>query len=222
MYCCSRILLAAFVSVMAFKTFARSKVDVVVCEHVKAQLKEGDLIFLDVPNFVFKHVAETAGGVTSHVGVAMLDNNGEWIVAESKIPKSTMTPVCKFLARTDKGRFAVNRLSEGLSEDQVAGIKLAAKSKMGILYDTGFNFESKRQFCSKFVHVVYAQGAGIQVGYFESFRELLAGLESSPHRDSNLKFWKRWFMGSIPWERITITPHSEYTDSRFFSVIDTF
>ncbi|MDZ8400004.1 hypothetical protein SND00_23815, partial [Escherichia coli] len=43
----------------------------------------------------------------------------------------------------------------------------------------------------------------IPVGEIETFGELL---NSNPN--AKLTFWKFWFLGSIPWERKTVTPAS--------------
>ena len=74
---------------------------------------------------------------------------------------------------------------------------------MGIWYHLGFDLDSPRQYCSKFVHEVYRDAMGISLGKVETFRELLDANPGSP-----LSFWKMWFLGRIPWDRRTVTPAS--------------
>ncbi|EJA7649045.1 TPA: YiiX/YebB-like N1pC/P60 family cysteine hydrolase, partial [Escherichia coli] len=57
--------------------------------------------------------------------------------------------------------------------------------------------------CSKFVFDIYKEALCIPVGEIETFGELL---NSNPN--AKLTFWKFWFLGSIPWERKTVTPAS--------------
>ncbi len=50
---------------------------------------------------------------------------------------------------------------------------------------------------------IYKKALCIPVGEIETFGELL---NSNPN--AKLTFWKFWFLGSIPWERKTVTPAS--------------
>ena len=79
-----------------------------------------------------------------------------------------------------------------------------ADAQMGKLYSLGFDLNSQNTFCSKFVHDVVFQATHQQVGEVESFDHLLHRNPEAP-----LWFWRAWFLGSIPWQRTTITPASE-------------
>ena len=76
-------------------------------------------------------------------------------------------------------------------------------ARLNKFYHTGFKYESSRQFCSKFVFDIYKEALSIPIGDVETFEELL---NSNPN--AKLTFWKLWFLGSIPWERKTVTPAS--------------
>jgi hypothetical protein len=75
---------------------------------------------------------------------------------------------------------------------------------MGRWYHLGFNYDSRRMFCSKFVHEVFREALGVEIGTVQTFGELL---ECKP--DQALGFWKLWFFGRIPWTRRTVTPASQ-------------
>lgn len=79
--------------------------------------------------------------------------------------------------------------------------------RLGRLYDTGFNINSHRQFCSRFVHEVLKEACGESLGEISTLAALLAR-----HPDTDLRFWKLWYFGKIPWWRQTITPASLYLD----------
>lgn len=100
-------------------------------------------------------------------------------------------------------RYAIKRLDAGLTERQKQRIVEQVPSRLRKLYHTGFKYESSRQFCSKFVFDIYKEALCIPVGEIETFGELL---NSNPN--AKLTFWKFWFLGSIPWERKTVTPAS--------------
>lgn len=192
------------------------------CRMVKSLVREGDLVFLDIPNFLFKKVAATSRGPTSHVGIVFKDPEKGWIVSESRVPLSTETPLCSYLERTDQKRFAVRRFRHTLYSWDITALKKIADHYQGIVYDTGFDLHSNRMFCSKFVRMVFEQGLDVKVGKLETFRELMNGLEGRPDRDELIQFWTYWYLGSIPMERMTVTPQSQYEDPQFFTIVDTF
>ena len=98
---------------------------------------------------------------------------------------------------------AVARLKTALTEMQRERLTSAARKRLGVLYDTGFNLHSSRQFCSRFVREVVHEATGLELGEVVSFAALL---ERQP--DSDLKFWLFWYFGRIPWNRKTVSPAS--------------
>lgn len=182
------------------------------CQTATTVAQEGDLIFLDVPVTLFRKVAESTGSWTSHVGV-VLKKDGQWVVAESKIPLSTVTPLCSFIKRSSKYLFEIKRLHRALTLEEIGKLHETADQLQGRFYHTGFDFDSKRLFCSKFAYLVY-QSIGVEVGHLQTFRELLAERPAT-----SLSFWNFWFFGSIPWDRRTVTPASQLNDPKFLSVL---
>lgn len=171
---------------------------------VESLLKPGDLLFTSIPNFLYRRVARTTASPTSHVGIAFYDAARGWLVAESAVPEVRYSSLANFIARSDKGWLTVRRLRGGLSDAQIVKLQEACDLRMGTLYHLGFRFESNRQFCSKFVYETYLSALGIEIGHLESFKMLL---NSQP--DTPLFFWRLWFFGRIPWDRITVSPGSQ-------------
>jgi hypothetical protein len=89
------------------------------------------------------------------------------------------------------------------------------RCRLGRLYDTGFNLRSRRQFCSRFVREVLQESTGTEIGEITTFRELL-----QRNRGADLRLWKMWYFGNIPWERTTVTPESLYTSPSLNVVFD--
>lgn len=117
---------------------------------------------------------------------------------------SQPSPRCHCLYKRSAGqRYAVRRLCGGLTVEQKLAIMEQVPARLNKFYHTGFKYESSRQFCSKFVFDIYKEALCIPVGDIETFEELL---HSNP--DAKLAFWKFWFLGSIPWDRKTVTPAS--------------
>ncbi len=184
-----------------------------VCSEVESHVKEGDLVFVEIGNKLFENVAKTQGHWASHIGVALKDQ-GQWVVAESTIPFSKMTPLCQFVKKGYQTHLTLKRYKKELSQNDLDRLHSAAIERMGILYHTGFKLHSNRLFCSKFVDQIFEQAIGINVGKTQTFKELL---EKSPHPEVT-NFWKWWFYGFIPWSRETLTPASQVQDNQFDEV----
>jgi len=168
-------------------------------------LRPGDIVFIGIPNPLFHHVADATNCPATHVGIAFNDPGQGWVVAESAVPLSKITRLDKFIAHSEGGWCTVRRLKEGLTEAQVRALRAECDARMGVLYHTGFRYESHRQFCSKFVYDVYLNALNVRVGKIETFSDLL---DRNPK--AGVFVWKCWFLGRIPWNRLTVTPASQY------------
>ncbi len=186
------------------------------CEIAAAQLEEGDFIFLDIKSLVFKHIADLTNSWTSHVGIALKDEEGQWVVYESTTPRAKISSLCSYLERTDGGnRFAIRRLNRALSKNDLSDIKAYLTERLGIRYDYGFNFNSEKMFCSKLAYLAFKEVLDLEIGKKQSFEDLK---EENP--DADLRYVKIWFGGRIPWHRVTVTPHSQYIDNDMETVFE--
>jgi hypothetical protein len=168
-----------------------------------AEVAIGDVVFIRIPIGPFTEVADATLSWTNHVGVVVANDGPDPLVAESAFPLSRFTTLSRFVARSEGRRVAVSRLTEPLTAQQQWQLYVAAHRRLGVLYDTGFNLHSGRQFCSKYVREVMAEATGQELGDVESFSSLL-----SHNPQINLAFWKLWYFGRIPWQRETVSPAS--------------
>lgn len=183
------------------------------CAAAEASVAEGDLIFLDLPDYVWRQVAKSTNSWASHVGVVFRDKHGQWIVAESAVPFSKEDSLCHYLKGSSRYNFEVRRLKSSLTASEVERMRSASASMLFKLYDLGFDFDSDKLFCSKFAYLVY-QSIGVEIGQIQTLKQLLEENPNGP-----VEFWKIWFLGNIPWERRTISPASELRDAKFYTVL---
>ncbi len=176
---------------------------VMASQQLARQVQVGDVVFIRVPQRPFLEVADATLTWTNHVGIVVTTNGREPVVAESTFPISRLTPLSAFVDRSEAGRVAIMRLHDPLTPVQQRAVYEAAEQRLGVLYDTGFDFRSSRQFCAKYVYEVLRQATGHPVGDVQSFEQLL---QLNP--DVKLGFWKLWFFGRIPWQRQTLSPVS--------------
>lgn len=183
------------------------------CQQAESNLRDGDLVFFGLSSFVFKELAEATNTWTSHVGIVYQESSGVWIVAEGVVPVSRKIKFCDFISRGYKNYFEVYRLKSTFPENKKHELISEINKWMGKLYDPGFNFEGPRVFCSKIVYEVFKSTLGIEVGRRQTFSQLL---KQNPNYDYS--FWKAWFGGKIPWNRVTITPASVIQDEDLVEV----
>lgn len=179
------------------------------------KLEVGDVVFIRIGKAPFTQVADTTSSWTNHVGIVSDISGKEPKIAESRVPLSGETGFARFVERSEKGRVAVMRLPKPLDAAQQQKLKQAVSARDGILYDTGFDLHSKRQFCSRYVREVVQDATGVELGEVENFTTLL---HKNPQAD--LKFWKTWYLGYIPWQRETVTPASLLEDKKLLRVFD--
>jgi hypothetical protein len=175
----------------------------------------GDLVFTRIGGPIFTNVAVTTLSWSSHVGIIVDYQHGDWIVAESGVPFVRKTPLRKFLGRSVDQKFSIRRLKTPPTAEQQRAMLAFADSQMGKLYSLGFNLESSGTFCSKFVHDDVYASTHQSVGAVETFDHLLHRNPRAP-----LWFWRTWFLGSVPWQRTTITPASELASPLLTPVVE--
>jgi hypothetical protein len=179
---------------------------------LKDRLNPGDLLFIRVAARPFMEVATATRSWTNHVGI-VVQTEGEPLVAESTFPFARFTPLSRFVARSIAKEVVAARPRGVLSEAHAQRIRASASRRIGIFYDTGFNLDSRRQFCSRFVSEVLDEALQIRIGEVQTFEQLYAG-----NPDADLRFWNAWFLGRIPWARRTLTPASMF-DSPLIDMI---
>src|SRR5579862_7238114 len=172
---------------------------------LERKLRIGDLVFIRIPWGPFRQIATLTGTWTNHVGIVSDIGPTGAVIAESRFPISCRTSFTHFVRRSECGRVAVSRLPRPLSDPEVRRLQQAVAGRLGRVYDTGFNLSSRRQFCSRFVHEVLLEATGEELGRVITFEELLAD-----NAGTDLRLWKFWYFGRIPWTRLTITPASLY------------
>lgn len=177
------------------------------------RLKVGDLLFIEIDNFLYRRVAAVSRVWPSHVGIVQAVDSGEATIAESAFPRTRLTGLSRFLARSRQRRVCVRRLGDGLTLAQEAALRAAIETRLGAPYHAGFDYAGPKQFCSKFVYDVFREALGVEIGRRQTFADLLAENAEAP-----TLFWRIWFLGAIPWQRVTITPASQYRDAGLTTV----
>jgi hypothetical protein len=200
---------------LSIPTLPEPPPDVATHHDLQGALRVGDLVFIRIPRSPFRQLADVTGTWTNHVGIVVDTESSGAVLAESCIPFSRCTGFAAFVRRSAQARVAVLRLSRSLSQEEILRLQRAARRRLGVLYDMGFNLRSRRQFCSRFVREVLHESTGVVLGEVATFRDL--------HRHNpgaDLRLWRVWYFGRIPWDRETVTPASLYRSPSLTVVFD--
>jgi hypothetical protein len=208
-------MIAALFSASAWASHQGAAAESSMVNDLAKQLQVGDVVFIRIPRAPFTKVADTTSSWTNHVGIVSDVSGAEPLIAESRVPLSGETTWSRFVKRSETGRVAVARLDVPLNEKQKDNLKQAVKARRGILYDTGFDLHSSRQFCSRFVREVLDDATGVKLGEVQNFAALL---QHNPEADQT--FWRMWYFGNIPWQRETVTPASLIWDEKLIVYFD--
>ena len=129
---------------------------------VKPAYQNGDIVFQTSESVMSQGIQLATHSAYSHVGILFYENN-KWMVYEA------IQPVCKtelneWQKRGKDGTCEFRRLSldtTKLSTEQITKMKAFAEKQIGKNYDTAFDWDDEKMYCSELVWKCYKEGAGI-------------------------------------------------------------
>jgi uncharacterized protein YycO len=132
-------------------------------------LRDGDIIFHTSRSAQSLAIQRATRSPYSHVGVIIL-RDGKPFVYEA-IATVRYTPLDKWTARGDQGRYVVKRLKAALTGEQSRKLRAAAVRYEGRPYDLYFEWSDERIYCSELVWKMYHDALGIEIGSRQRLEE---------------------------------------------------
>lgn len=83
-----------------------------------AEYEIGDIVFTCISAALFGQISAASNCWSNHVGIIIGHNGEDFLVAESRVPLSTITTLSRFIKRSANQRYAIKRLDAGLTEQQ--------------------------------------------------------------------------------------------------------
>ncbi|EGE2617038.1 hypothetical protein DL517_16420, partial [Shigella flexneri] len=83
-----------------------------------AEYEIGDIVFTCIGAALFGQISAASNCWSNHVGIIIGHNGEDFLVAESRVPLSTITTLSRFIKRSSNQRYAIKRLDAGLTEQQ--------------------------------------------------------------------------------------------------------
>jgi uncharacterized protein YycO len=131
--------------------------------------RDGDIIFHTSRSAQSVAIQRATHSPYSHVGVIIF-REGKPYVFEA-ISTVQYTPLSKWTARGEGGRFVVKRLKRALTEAEKSKLRTAARAHEGKTYDLYFEWSDQRIYCSELVWKIYERALGVKLGELQKLRE---------------------------------------------------
>ncbi|MDR0243539.1 MAG: hypothetical protein LBJ65_18245 [Burkholderia sp.] len=115
----------------------------------------GDLVFIRVPAGAPRDAAGTtgpAGAWANRFGIVVDTSGDEPVIAESAaLAWTKLTPLSRFVARTDGGRIALARRGAAPTADAQRHVHAMAEQRIDALLGNRFSPRVRRGFCERYV-----------------------------------------------------------------------
>lgn len=132
-------------------------------------LHDGDIIFHTSRSAQSAAIQRATHSRWSHMGV-INHRDGKPYVYEA-IATVRYTPLERWTARGDRGKYAVKRLKRGMTDQQARSLRASAGKYSGKPYDLYFEWSDGRIYCSELVWKMYRDALGIEIGARQKLRD---------------------------------------------------
>ena len=131
----------------------------------EAAVRDGDIVFQTSRSAQSQAIQMATHSPFSHMGLIVF-RKGRPLVLEA-IAHVQLTPLTKWAARGEKGRYVVKRLRDDRvlrDPAKLAALRKAALRFAGRPYDPYFEWTDDRIYCSELVWKAYERALGVQLG----------------------------------------------------------
>ncbi|SEV95602.1 Permuted papain-like amidase enzyme, YaeF/YiiX, C92 family [Chitinophaga sp. YR573] len=169
------------------------------------KIKDGDIIFQTSLSGQSKAIQLATHSKYSHCGIVYKKGN-ELFVFEAVEPVK-LTPLSKWIARGEGGKFEIRRLK---NREQILTPAVLEKMKQvenrfaGKHYDIYFDWSDDNIYCSELVWKVYKEATGLEIGQLEKLRNFDLSSEAVKQK------MKERYGDHIPLDENVISPVSIY------------
>ena len=136
------------------------------------ELKDGDIIFQTSLSNQSKAIQLATNSKYSHCGIIYKSGN-DFYVFEAIQPVTT-TPLSKWIARGENGKYVIKRLKNAysvLTPSTLNDMKKVGNEFKGKDYDLTFEWSDDKIYCSELIWKIYKRATGIEVGKLEKLSD---------------------------------------------------
>ena len=179
----------------------------------EGEIKNGDLIFQTSLSGQSKAIQVATHSKYSHCGLIYKDGNN-FFVFEAVQPVKR-TPLEKWIARGENGKFVIKRLKNAeqiLTPATIQKMKQVGGEFTGKNYDLTFEWSDDKIYCSELIWKVYQRATGLEVGKLQKLSDF-----DLTNEVVKKKMIER-YGDKIPMNEIVISPSSIF-DSELLTTV---
>lgn len=179
----------------------------------EAEIKNGDLIFQTSLSRQSIAIQVATHSKYSHCGLIYKEGN-DFFVFEAVQPVKR-TPLDKWIARGENGKFVIKRLKNAeqvLTPATLQKMKRVSEGFTGKNYDLTFEWSDDKIYCSELIWKVYQRATGLEIGKLQKLSDF-----DLTNEVVKKKMTER-YGGKIPMNEIVISPSSIF-DSELLATV---
>ena len=176
-------------------------------------IKNGDLIFQTSLSAQSKAIQLATKSTYSHCGIIYKEGNNFFVF--EAIQPVKLTPLDKWIARGQDGKFVIKRLKNAeqvLTPNTLLKMRQVGDSFNGKNYDLTFEWSDEKIYCSELIWKIYQRATGIEIGKLEKLSDF-----DLTHEAVKKKMKER-YPNKIPTEEIVISPAAIFESEHLITV----
>lgn len=180
-------------------------------------LKDGDIIFQTSQSQQSKAIQLATHSSYSHCGIVFWQGNKCFVFEAVQPVKST--PIEQWISRGMGGKYVVKRLQnadEVLTPANLQKLKSEGEKLKGKSYDTTFEWDDNKIYCSELIWKVYQRATGIELGKLQQLQDF-----DLSHTAVKSKMKER-YGDAIPFDEKVISPQALFDSEQLTTLIDTY
>lgn len=189
---------------------AKSQVEILANNNT---LKNGDLIFQSSFSAQSKAIQLATKSIYSHCGI-IYKNGNDYVVFEAVQPVK-YTPLARWIARGQDGRYVIKRLKNAekiLTPATLINMKKIGDQFNGKNYDLTFEWSDDNMYCSELIWKIYKQATGLEIGKLQKLGDF------DLTHEIVRKIIKERYGNNIPKKEIVISPVAIFTSELLTTV----
>ncbi len=177
-------------------------------------LKEGDIVFQDLPCSQSQAIKLATHSQFSHVGIILFKRNKPYVY--EGVGPVKFTGLKDWIEQGEGSHFVARRLKNGikvLTPEVLKKMETTAAGFKGKAYDWIFEWSDDKIYCSELVWKIYQRSTGLEVGKLQTLREFDF---SKPEVQAQLK---EKYGDQIPWNEKVISPERMFKSDLLMTVV---
>jgi hypothetical protein len=157
--------------------------------------RDGDMVFQESLGDLAGRISRVTESPFNHCGMVVIEGDGIFVLEAAGHVE--LTPLDRWVKSGAGRKFALARV-KNLSEDDARRVVEAGKHFLGRPYDSLYQWDDEKIYCSELVFKAFKNGAGLEPGTLRAIRDFRWQVEED--------FLRRHYGGKIPLDMQVAAP----------------